>query len=777
MLNKWFRAHLPKIFHRLIFLLIVLSTCPPITQAEDATPDNAASITQLTQLLDALQAAEKTIPRDSFETSAVLPNTELIPASLNNWVQENTWLIPYSGALRDAQGVLMDRVGNSLDRALLLQAMLRELGYDTRLAQSTLTEEQAKQVLTERRPLPANTLPTSNESPEQLEKLIKEFNLDAVQLAKAKAEAEKNQQQLKTTLTERVERQTAEILKLLGPLPTPQPDESYKALQDHWWVQYQEKDQWFDLDPTLSIELAKQIHPKPLKTYELTKLSQLPSELLHSVTIKVILECAKEEKFTEAILAQTPAILPSEVLGKPLSVNHIAVNLPNDFNAGDLEAFKKTLLKQDYWFPVITVADQQYFDQEYTPDCILNKAKPPQTGTTIDNKMGDVLGAFDSPENTPPSISANNAFITSMWLEYEIHTPNQPKQTIRRQLFDLIGAAQRAIGGAIKKPTEEQQLAWRLGLLGSTAILPTAAQLSDGYLNSLAMRQLLQLRGPILDFIQPIRSDTSNTANMPDLLPAQLYALASLRQKLTPLPQYATQSNLLSLHHYLQLNTNSELNYLQAFDIVSNELNGNHAIPFAERLRQGVIDTNLEALLLEQTCNAELAICKPSINTANAWRQSQSSNWQVVRKSSDMDALSFNADIKEQVQQTLNMGYWVVLPKQPLADQPLLTWWRVHPVTGLTLGMDERGWGASVTEYTSLLQAIVLSGACLGVTGAKFQKTSTRTYLSHTAGCTILGFASLGAWWIAAEGAAAGEIGMTVTAALNIAFLAREASK
>lgn len=744
MLNQWFYAHLPKFFHRLIFLLIALSIYAPVTQAEDTAPANAAAITQLTQLLNALQAAEKTIPRDSFETSAVLPHTELTPESLSTWVRDNTWLIPYNGALRDAQGVLMDRVGNSLDRALLLQAMLRELGYDTRLAQSTLTEAQAKQVLAERRPLPASTLPTSTESPEQLEKLIKDFNLDADQLAKVKAEAEKDQAQLKATLQERVERQTAELLNLLGTLPTPKPDESYKALQDHWWVQYQEKDQWFDLDPTLSTELAKQIHTHAVKTHDLNKLSSLPSELLHSVKVKVVLECAKEEKLTETILAQTPAILPSEILGKPFSVNHIAVNLPNDFNAGDLEAFKKTLLKQENWFPVITVADQQYFDQEYTANCILNKAKPPQTGTTIDNKMGDVLGAFDTSENNPSTPPANNTFITSMWLEYEIHTPNQPKQTIRRQLFDLIGAAQRSTGKAVKALDEAQQLEWRLALLGSTDILAFGHGISDDYLLALSSRHLLNNRAPILQILENI--DDSNhlkqAAQQFKYLPLRLYALAHLRS-------YAHQAtlldqiNIINLHRQLK-SGQTNLKLLEAFDITNNAGLSNSQ-KLNDQVTQGVIDTNAEALL-SQNCPANPSeSCSKVINTAELWELAKAQNitWQVIRTPNELQQLSASNNVAQQITTALKQGYIVVAPIKPVlvGDVAVTNWWTINPQTGQTLGVGELGWGNAMAEYISLLNVAVGASFCNAVSHTTKELAACTIALGLGAGGVYLGFA------------------------------------
>lgn len=54
---------------------------------------------------------------------------------------------PYEGAMRGARGALFSAGGNAFDRALLLGAILEELGYDWRLVTGELTDEQAIELL------------------------------------------------------------------------------------------------------------------------------------------------------------------------------------------------------------------------------------------------------------------------------------------------------------------------------------------------------------------------------------------------------------------------------------------------------------------------------------------------------------------------------------------------------------------------------------------------------------------------------------------------------
>ena len=56
------------------------------------------------------------------------------PARTFAWVRDHTYWIPNHGILRGAVGVLMDRQGDSLDRALLLATMLKDEAQTVRLA-------------------------------------------------------------------------------------------------------------------------------------------------------------------------------------------------------------------------------------------------------------------------------------------------------------------------------------------------------------------------------------------------------------------------------------------------------------------------------------------------------------------------------------------------------------------------------------------------------------------------------------------------------------------
>src|SRR2546423_806008 len=79
-------------------------------------------------------------PGTQFDAGAVVEQVGKDPQALAKWVGDNTRWVPYRGMLRGPRGVLMDGVGNALDRSLLLAELLRIAQVNVRLAHATLSE-------------------------------------------------------------------------------------------------------------------------------------------------------------------------------------------------------------------------------------------------------------------------------------------------------------------------------------------------------------------------------------------------------------------------------------------------------------------------------------------------------------------------------------------------------------------------------------------------------------------------------------------------------------
>src|SRR2546423_9556762 len=134
-----------------------------------------------------LEAAEAEIPRDTFDAQAIVSKVGKDPNNLFEWVRDNTFWVPYRGSLRGSLGVLMDRLGNSLDRSLLLAELLHVAGHEVRLAHAEISPDQGKELLPKLRPVPDVPVPPgvwATHRPEgaELDTYAAGYHLDAAEL-------------------------------------------------------------------------------------------------------------------------------------------------------------------------------------------------------------------------------------------------------------------------------------------------------------------------------------------------------------------------------------------------------------------------------------------------------------------------------------------------------------------------------------------------------------------------------------------------------------------
>ena len=120
---------------RLLSLLALLTTFAGWAPAQEDQQQD-----QLEAYFRAARMALRDGPRDRYAVDAASELAGTAPAEILSWVQRETDWVPYEGVLRGASGVLMDRLGNDWDRALLLAALCEHAGITARLATAPWTE-------------------------------------------------------------------------------------------------------------------------------------------------------------------------------------------------------------------------------------------------------------------------------------------------------------------------------------------------------------------------------------------------------------------------------------------------------------------------------------------------------------------------------------------------------------------------------------------------------------------------------------------------------------
>ncbi|MBI4603972.1 MAG: hypothetical protein HY721_18610, partial [Planctomycetes bacterium] len=215
---------------------------------------------RLERLLDAVEEAAREMPRDRFDVHGVLDAAGRDPEKLLGWVKANTEWVPYEGALRGAAGVLMDRLGNSLDRAILLLELARAAGQKARLARGELSDEEARRII-ERAAVP-RPVPPAREA-EALGPAMARALADFPELGDWRRTAAHESARAAEEAVQAAAAAAAEVDALVGGPRGPGAAEAeadqdgrpkrgaalLAAARDHWWVQVRRGGEWIHLDP------------------------------------------------------------------------------------------------------------------------------------------------------------------------------------------------------------------------------------------------------------------------------------------------------------------------------------------------------------------------------------------------------------------------------------------------------------------------------------------------------------------------------------------------
>jgi hypothetical protein len=721
------------------------------------TPDQTAA--QLDKLFPMLEQAEKQIPRDTFDPQPIVDKIGKDPRKIFEWVRDNTYFVPYRGLLRGDKGVLMDRLGNSLDRAMLLYALLGFVNQPARMVRGTLTEAQASEVLAKVRPFPSFEQRTgSSSSTSATEEFVKQYvqqnHLDPVRIRRALDDLAAQQQRMKGVVQKRVATQAKMISAMVGPPPAnaaaEERAEQVKAVTDHWWVQWQNAGKWTDFDPTLPDEQPGQTLTAMHGNVSPKAYTDVGEDLVHTVQIQVVIEVWKQGQVKE-VPVLTHKVVAAEVVGQPIALQQIPLHWPTDqanyIDSADKSAyFKKTLLDQNDWAPMLTAGGKQVIQTGFDISG-QTKANAAELGTGnasqgLGQSVSGILGGTRIGHEANNE-SSTTSILTAEWLDYESFSPGQPSRTARREIFDVLGKGRRASkDSTVLELSAKQRLVRALALIGETKVIVQSAAFSPQFVQDLTLRALLTSRSGLASMLQSIDArDSQGLANGTGNLtssPTSLYRLALARQT-SSASLYIDRPNVLSTHNYLDSDSTGALFLCRAFDLVANDV----AMTFrglsahAARLQQGVLDTNLEAILatglssgIPITGNAAEALLKPNGHFA----------WEIIRSGDDpsINRFRFNSDDFVRAREDLNAGYVIVVQK-PDESSSTGSWWRVDPHTGQTIGIGPRGWGQAVE--TQLIRRvtvtpivfITLTLACYGahaVGGKQIQeKWDTRIWI------------------------------------------------
>lgn len=708
-------------------LLVPAAQAPDApTGADDAQLRSQEFAADLDRTFTAMRRALQSLPRETFDVEVRAAQVGADPERAFAWVRDETRWIAYAGALRGARGVLLDRMGSHMDRALLLARLLESGGHEVELAHRRLSEDEARDLadiaLAE---LPAPPDPAEDAETRIVEEVTRaaEFlDVDPGQVAQYVFEARARSDRLVETVLARGSEQSRALASALGwteeeaaDAPEPSDAGSLAALQDHWWVRVRRDDGWLDLDPSRRSHAPgdRVGDGDPSATYAV---DDLPAESFHRLRVEVRAEQSGPDGRTRRV-AMSHEVRTVDAVCETLTlawvpIGSAPVTAQDSGGAFSRQALHDSALAVKEWLPILLLGDDLVKDASIRADGSINESPA----------MGMVGEAFARGLSALGEGADPRKHLTAVFLNHEVLAPGREPESYDRPVFDLLGAGARS-GAAPFEISEPLRLRRSLALLGSHRILlqpswPSQEFVLERWLTGQLRNRQVLLRATLAEG----RGDTAGArgaiqAARPS--DGSLLLLASQRRDRSPHADSIALTRLNLLGSYEQLGSGGQgLTLQRGFDILRNEvgvLPGGPHPARRVRLEQGVLDTVLEAELLDVEGDVH--------NASRSFAASLARGEEAVPilEPGGLEVLGdrLHPDSRTQIADALESGLVAVLAELP-SDGAAVHWWRIDPQDGTCLGMGRDGRGQA-TEFIGLLSlGLTTAGglACIDSTNA-----------------------------------------------------------
>lgn len=692
--------------------------------------DLGAISKDLGDLTDLIVAQAAELPRADFDPAALVKTVGTEPQALFEWVRDHTWWAPYRGLLRGAKGVMLDRVGNELDRTVLLGELLRRAGHTVRLAHAKLPETKARDLYVRIRPIPEQrrgvSPATGGLSPDRLrvaDRIIpgfahaiqastvtsKQLRADGAALVRSQADAV-----------------TAAVRAGASPKPEAEQRAAITALQDHWWIEQQTKDGWEALDVLLPDAEMGHALLKATATSEWPKEAEfpaIPAADWQVVDVRVVIERYDAGATTESQVTEA-SLRPAEVFDKPITLAHIPQPWPDQLPDPQTnpQALRDAALNVREWIPFLRIGDTIAANLRFRNDG--------QTGANLDPLAGIAGAGPASTIDFTLGFGGGEAgpTVTAEWIDYEIHVPGQPSRNLRRPVFDLLGPARRASHAAdFDGSPDLRKLERAEALLGRTDILLQPASFTGGFVSHLLLDAIVANQAALRELARerdPARA--KNLANsLREHLPVwgPLPKLAASRWILSQAKEtFPDRPNVLNYRSTVLLSGSGAIALRGLIDIADNGTGTRRSDAFEARVRQGVADTVAELLTLGNKVRGVE-------NTASVFAMLADPGGRgLLIKAGDAEAvrgLPWPDDERTRLGTDVGAGFMAVVPREAVLidDVQHVGWWRVDPISGETIGVMDSGFHsaeqsvlrASLNKYYIVLTSFYVANF------AKFQ--------------------------------------------------------
>jgi hypothetical protein len=588
------------------------------------------------------------------------------PSRIFEYVRDHIAFDAYTGCLRGPRGTLLAMAGNSVDRAALLASLLVNSGYRVRYVRGSLPEALAQQLVAsmwaDRRGA-APVVPEGQKLPD------------------LKAAGE--------TLIDGIRRDTTLLRDALTKAGYPLPRESavtaeslMKEARDHYWIEWLKDGAWAAMDPSFANATPGQVYAKAEETFD-----ALPETLFHRVEIRIRVEEYSADKPSSREVLRYSA-KAADLPGVDLVLTHQPENPTGQKpgpSGGLLSSAGEATGGGGQVKPFLLVQDRQITGLPFWLKA---------TSTQKSGGFGDAIGGAEATASVPVA--------TSESIDLAFIAPGGGKETVAREVFDLVGTPRRLKGdtlsaGEVAARSEARSIDDFTGAVYD--LLITTGAIDATHLGNLA-KSLPPAEGQPVDVVAGLRRIGITFSALSDALLSRIanaqgsvcrFYLDSPRVLIAELSGAAGTSRL-----------SLDLRRDQARAVVTGFRR--EQLFFAHVLR-GVADGTLERIVIGDVAGSSPdkdSPAAPVVSTSLLFERALAAKVPTVLLVGASAALGVEVPEggRARIDEALAAGYLVLAPQGPVAvgGAPRFAWWQIDPSSGATLAVTDEGLHQATAE-------------------------------------------------------------------------------
>ena len=666
---------------------------------------------EMNRVTDIVRKGRTHIDRSAFDLEAKLDRLDYDAINIVGFARRSIAFEQYPGSLRGPKGTLLSLAGNALDQSLLLGALLRDAGYEARIARATLDDETAAALLRQMNH-PATTS-DSGQISEELAASLAKLAGDQITPAELLEHLESSANPKTDPDYQKVQETTRFLQKASGDagIKPGRPGEPLTLIaeaRDYFWVQYKEltADGWTDAHPVFVDDPPDTI-PKPVKFIS----SAVPEDLVHRIQLQFFIERSTGGKLEAIPISGVWERPAANLVDTPVSFTVIPTGISSDtmLEKGITEALDSSAIFATI-FNGSVMPGGMFFDLKG------NIVDPLATSSPAAGVVATVGDRFGSAAK---ALGADVPTLTAHWVQVTLIAPDGSKTRYRRTTLDQIGPAARAkdkVPDNLEPPASEDalDLLRKHTVMISTGRTPVSLVVDSGFdwmmraepmyrqlMEQVAYRAYDDLEAPK---IKPVD-------DLPTYWPGHLSLFSVFDRANALVDSHSVFRASPGIVIHIQGQRSSDTDF-EMIDIVTNARRAvaiGNDIPRLDpqaAMVAGVWDTAKEGALL-----------KPGdtrVDTESVFTEALAQGKRLVAlpPGKPISGVTLSPDIKALVESDLSRGFAVVLPDgQDVVENA--AWWRVNLDTGETVGQAMDGRGAVATEALGKIALIVTATALL----------------------------------------------------------------